>query len=329
MKFDRRLSERYEKQILENSVLRRFLWSPGGLGSVPSHPPVLLDAQIRLKDVVTVYSGTTKLLDLQLTAAGKLRSTAAPTYTKQSGPEVYGTFNVRALPAHIDAWYSHLGAVRVEEGWLKEGAWQAWLARRGFLGLNAPWAILDREAQPEGVDKSVETWLAAIRAPWQAAAAEAMPRQRNAIEFRDVGACPDFIAVLPSGDLGIVEVKHGSYGKGIYYGPIQVGGYTALWQKLLKDEAGTVANLNAMIAQRQMLGLLPAEFPAVCEKPKCVPILIVGAPKAASPVWGGDGLLGQVIQAASSAGAPLSDLQVWVVSAEDMRLKNVTRTLVP
>ncbi|BDG08584.1 hypothetical protein [Anaeromyxobacter paludicola] len=329
MKYDRRITERFERFILQSEALRRFLGSPGALGSVPTRPPVVLDAQLRLGDLVTVYAGATKVLDIRQTSAGKLRASAAATYVKQAGAGVFGTFSNDDLPTHLDAWYSFFGAVNVDAAWVKEGTWQAWLARRGFLGLHEPWAVLDREAQPEGVDRKIQQWLAAKRAPWKAAMAEEMPRQRNAVQGVDPGASPDFLAVLPTGDLGIIEVKHGSNGAGIYYGPVQVGGYVALWQELLAQDRDTVGNLNAMIEQRQRIGLLSSLFPRVRTNPKCIPLLVVGAPKAASPVWGAAGLLDKAIRAAKSAGAPLHDLEVWVATETDMRLRNVTKTLAP
>lgn len=66
-------------------------------------------------------------------------------------------------------------------------------------------------------------------------------------------------------------------------------------------------------------------------------MLMVGAPnvRSAPPrpadrrVWGSGGLLDTVIRAARSAEAPLADLQVWVASETDLKLRDVTATLTP
>ncbi|MBI5543772.1 MAG: hypothetical protein HY901_07800 [Deltaproteobacteria bacterium] len=334
LKYDRALGEKFLGLIAGHEVLRRFLAAPGVL-SVNHHPRVTLDTQLRRGNIVSIYAGLTKVLELKYLSDDRLEAKADASYMDQEPATrlgVYGTFRASEIEAKVLKWDVFLGAIKVKERqWHKEGGWQSWLARLATLGQPLPWIAVDREAELEELTGDDKVWLKEVQQRISSEATEdpALRRRKRRLE-KARGGGVDFIGVTPDGDLALMEAKHGSDEQGVYGTPIQVGGYAALWTRALQapgERANLVRNINRLIDQKRGLGLIPAQTPDLKDEPRVEPFVFIGDPKFTSQVWRGQRLLGRVLSAATKVCEPAQSLRFFTAESARFDLREVTAEL--
>jgi len=332
--FNRALRDEFEKLLLESEPLLRLLRSPGQL-NVKHQPPVTFDTQLRRGDVVSICAGLTKVLDLRYLRNGCFSASADPAYQRQNCAvqfEVFKGFTRAQLEAKVAAWATYLGKVQVgERQYRKEGAWQAWLAHRAFLGISQPWVLADREAELEGL---VGDHLAAVAKARKDIAAAVLRdplfgKRQNPIN-EDRGGGADFVGVTPDGNLALIEVKHGGNGGPCYCTPIQIGGYAALWSRALgapKAYENVVKPIQKLLEQKRRLGLLP-DGPGLSDAPRLDPSVVIAEPNLRSTVWRGPRLLARVWAAARGTNTEWAPrTRFFVCDANRFELREVTTEL--
>ena len=149
-------------------------------------------------------------------------------------------------------------------GNLKEGYWSNRLSIA--LGRNwqpeSEWLIVDRESVL-GFDNSEDKKrfftaykdaVQSIKNKLQQSAPRVWGRPNEKSDDHDFGDELDFLAIGPNKQLVCIELKHGTYTSGIYWGPLQAAVYRGVFSSQLE---GISADIIKMVRQRVELGLLP------------------------------------------------------------------------
>lgn len=267
---------------------------------------------------VTLYLGLTSVLDVD---------------------ELKGRFRLRAHTTHRQAvpndvpWSSWLSAAELEGVWPAmssylelvvdavhprwtdfEGTVHALLSNGSHHGL----AVVNREASVSFRDKGVR---ASRCAAWQAALVDAAQAVATngpwwaALPGRRLGTSPDFLAIDDAGRLLVLEAKPAAAGEGLVWSPLQVGFYARMWAALLAEVPAARGQLEAELAQRQALGLLPdGACTTLAEPLQVVPVVGIGPGVVSPEVWRRLRAVAAALTAAA-AGPPVQPLEVWRLSA--------------
>ena len=101
-------------------------------------------------------------------------------------------------------------------------------------------------------------------------------RYGSKLSGKSLGNELDFLAINRSGDILLIEFKHGSSTKGIYLSPIQIGLYFSLFQDYLTHHRqDCIRNIEDMVKQKKDMGFVPKNFPTVPLNGRIVPMLII------------------------------------------------------
>ncbi len=332
--YDRALSPAFEKLVSGSEPLLRLLRAPGRL-NVKHDLPVTFDVQFRRGDEISFYAGLTKVLVLKRLDEDRLEASADASYEAQGskGPGgAFGKFHPRELADRVAAWSDYLGRVKVRESqWRKEGAWQAWLAHRAFLGVPQPWTLFDREAELAGLSGENLAALKSAHDTIGAAAAQDPKFDRRGSPLKKSrGGGIDFLGLTPEGDIALVEVKHGSDAQGCYCTPIQVGGYAALWERALdakRAEKNVLEGIRRLLKQKRRLGMLPGTGSGLASEPRIQPFVVIAEPNLGSQVWKAQGLLSRVWAAARAASETSRRTRTFICDSKRLTLREVTADL--
>lgn len=235
---------------------------------------VRLDVQFREGDEVHLYAGLTRLVAARRTPLG-VRLHASPTYTRQ--PCAAALFRPWA-PADAgfgEALAAYLGGVAVDPRWVRrEGLVQA-----AWMGIETPWATLDREAVIGRADSAARA--DALDAPAVHAAFEAVDRRAQQEGWRrpspPKGANElDQLAVDDAGRLVLVELKEAGASE-VVTAPLQALRYVWEWHAALPD---LLPSLRALGDARRRLGLLPPSTPPLSGRLRAAIAWGEGSPSA-------------------------------------------------
>ncbi|MCE1227725.1 MAG: hypothetical protein LWW87_14775 [Geobacteraceae bacterium] len=147
---------------------------------------------------------------------------------------------------------------------MKEGYWSNRLSiayGRNWKPENE-WLIIDRESVLgfDNVDDKNNFFtkykdaVQSIKNMLQQSAPRVWGRPNEKTDDYDFGDELDFLAIGPKNQLVCIELKHGTYTSGIYWGPLQAAVYREVFSSQL-DRIST--DIITMVRQRVELGLLP------------------------------------------------------------------------
>jgi hypothetical protein len=237
--------------LLDRDALLAPLLRPWTVAGVP------LDLQFREGDEVHLYCGLTRLVTARRTHRG-VRLHASPTYTQQPcAAALFRPWEVSAS-GFGEALADYLAEVQVDARWVrKEGAVQA-----AWMAVERPWRTLDREAVIGRASTAARAQ--ALEAPAVQAAFDEV--DRLAVEGRwHRPAAPkganelDQLAIDDAGRLVLVELKDARASE-VVTAPLQALRYVWEWHA---DVASLLPSLNALLAARLRVGLLPPGTPAL------------------------------------------------------------------
>ncbi len=304
------IDARYDRRL--DSELVDYLKIGGQLdfilhGShVSADEPYALDVQLREKNKIMYYRGTTRLLVVTLLP----HEDELPTFTVQAdkfykGNPTCATFFVKLVklgktsPAEakttFQKYLSAASTIAPKSHYENqaEGYWQNRICQRFGPDCRAddPWLVIDRECVI-GFESSCakNAFFTPILKDYRSlcqkiADVDRGDRWRQTIIGKGLGDELDMLAVAPNGDLLAIELKYGTNANGIYWGPVQVGVYTQAFTQQLDNLGPAVVDL---VKQKIMLGLLPEH--ALDRLPfggfrRVRPVLAVAKANARSGCW--------------------------------------------
>lgn len=162
----------------------------------------------------------------------------------------------------------------------KEGFYQSCFSRRfGICGLpDDDIVIIDKEAVI-GYKNSTEKarifgFLQQSYKNLQQAISSLNPKEYGSnLTKKSIGNELDFLALDKTGNILLIEFKHGSNCSGIYLSPLQIGLYYELFSSLQREELEfTIMN---MLIQKQKIGLINPDWQRPSEFKDIIPVLVV------------------------------------------------------
>lgn len=262
-RYKRALSPNILKALLPKGMLR-FLVS-----DLPSDDPYALDIQLREKDKLFYYHGTTSLLTIKLKDVGgniKINATADKAYSKcpeykelmrtwvQAEDDKLRKAFLAYLPSAIDA----ANPKCYRSG--TEGYWQNRLCidwgRRALPGEK--FIIIDRECvigfdSPQDIDK----FYRPLREPYTKIRTQLQTNESKIfgkVGEKSFGDELDMLALDEQRNLIVVELKYRNNFSGICWGPLQVLAYRDAFKRKL---AYIAKDIKRLVTQKVDLGLLP------------------------------------------------------------------------
>jgi len=266
---------------VEASGIQALLRKIATLKVACASPEYALDIHIRENCELMVYHGGTCLLTIN---CSKVRGNAfekvlfkSPSYGKGKGCDyefrlLGGEQKVDNLAEvtlrvcdYLAKLIAHPTAIH-RKFYQKEGFWSNRLSIE-FGRLWRPgmdWLIIDREAvlgfdSKERKDSFYEFKLQTqrIKSNLQAYDPKLWGTPREPAKRKSTfGDELDFLAIGPDKQLLCIELKHGSYTSGIYWGPLQASVYRDAYSRQLDNITAGIKNL---VEQKVGLGLLPPE----------------------------------------------------------------------
>lgn len=252
----------------------------GPLGFLLSNIPLppddsfALDVQLREKNKVMYYHGTTCLLTVKFSVTAdhgevtRIGMTAAPSYSKCSEYTALmrRDWTLADAPKLRDAFQRYLSSVisvtadRYYRRPKAEGRWQNRLCIEWGPQAtpDTEFMIIDRECvigfdttpEKEAFYSSQNRPYLEIRRQLQTDAKETFGQVRE----KAFGDELDMLALDKQGNLVVIELKHGSYHTGIYWGPLQALTYRDAFRSTL---SAITPGIKALVKQKVALGLLP------------------------------------------------------------------------
>ena len=334
---------RYER-VLNERLLPSLL--PGGafaflIAERPVDDPFALDIQLRERNKIMFYHGTTRLLTVQLRigANGEVeaRAHAATAYGENEGCKepfraLMKWWAVGEAAAFRAALRAYLPAAVAAADFRyyrnqQEGYWQNRLCLRYGRQWTPQdeWLIIDRECVI-GFNNADEQkrFYERTRQAYQGVKDRLQNGDKGAWGEPDgqaFGGELDLLAINRSGDLATIELKHGDDASGLYWAPLQVGVYRDAFEAILSSIR---PGIQELVRQKITLGLLPEAARVRLDASglkRVEPIVAVAEPMERSACWP---KMGQVIAAMEKAGIPRPALPLRVAQltagADDLAL---------
>jgi hypothetical protein len=301
-RYDRVLGCDAERVLSEGGELRFLIDEVQSL----SDDSFALDIQIRKGNKLMYYHGTTCLLTLKFSGEAKgstmsVTASAADSYRKYQEccpprDKLMGhPWRLSEISRFKKAWQAYLKATLqgVRSGhYKKEGYWQNRLCLEfgKRWTTDCEWLVVDRECVIgfTGGNEKMAYYEKArkksldIKSQLQ----DAAKKKWGQLDKKGFGDEVDILAVNRAGKLVVIELKHSSYARGIYWGPLQVGVY----HRAFKDAPSEVVDgIRRLVNQKIALGLLPKAAKQIASNASLVwgdPVLAVAEPKIKSRCWG-------------------------------------------
>lgn len=324
------IQEMYYKRVISNK-LQRLLMCGGELHWLYNlvRERKELDFLIGSNNTqgwILVYCGTTRFLKITL---NRNRVNIAADhkylkYAKDKGLDIYGIRETTDLNFEKD--FVQMLVYLRQDNQLdrhyhnkKEGYFQNLFSRQfGIDGTgNEKFVVIDKEAvigykdirtkqkyfsEKQDIFKTIKKHLSEI---------DANKYGRN-ISKDALGNEVDFLAVNRSGDVLLIEFKHGSSAKGIYLSPIQIGLYCNIFQDYVSHNRQVfIDDIGEMIRQKKSMGLISPNIPEVTLTGKIIPMLVIAQFNPKSSAFDTFGKVLQVCREEFKDNAWLSDLEVY------------------
>jgi hypothetical protein len=232
----------------------------------------------------TLYVGTTKALDLEVTQAGKFRLKTHASHATDASlrwVEAWSTLHTpewfAAEWGSVEAYLDRvISSVSRNGKHLQEGVVQSAVSRYSGNGF----AMVDREAVVSYANQAVKTrQLKAINGPWLSAVkrTDGPTWWAGAAPAKSSTEC-DLLAVSDDGQLTAIEIKPSSATpSAIAFSPIQARQYADQFQAWL-DEHGSdgTATLTELMKQQQAIGMRsPGELPRIDAGLRVKPVVVI------------------------------------------------------
>ncbi|HRU15449.1 MAG TPA: hypothetical protein P5017_06990 [Anaerohalosphaeraceae bacterium] len=275
---------------------------------------------------VSVYCGTTRLLRISL-KRNRVNIAADHKYlkyAKDKGLDIYGIRETTDL--YFEKDFVQMLVYLRQDNQLdryyhnkKEGYFQNLFSRQfGIDGTgHENFAVIDKEAvigyqdirakqnyfsKKQDIFKTIKKHLSEI---------DANKYGRN-ISKDALGNEVDFLAVNRSGDVLLIEFKHGSSTKGIYLSPIQIGLYCSIFNDYVRrNRQDFMDNIGEVIKQKKAIGLISPNFPKVSLTGKIIPMLVIAQFNPKSSAFDTFGEVLKICREIFKDNTWLSDLEVY------------------
>ena len=298
LRYSRILSQAFENHLVGNGALSILVKDP----TLWSHSDrFAFDVHVREGDVITLYHGTTKLLDAHYDSRqDQVVFSASRSYSSVDGyQDLMRTWAPHELTSaerlhEVLSGYLSAASEKANDRYYrnkKEGFWQnrVSLAFGRMCHADAEWLVIDREAEvgfPSEVARQL--FQEPIQEKYASIKTQVISSQgwsRGAAGARGFGNQCDFLAIGREDNLYCIELKHGSDAAKITFGPLQVAVYRDIFSKALP---AITEEIKALVLQKVKVGLLPKD--AVARLPKgnfrsVVPVLAVAVPNPNSSCW--------------------------------------------
>ena len=236
------------------------------------------------KEWISVYRGLTRLISISKRRTPDAIKIDADDSYKKIEPDLYGndipvTKNFKFLLSDL------LNKVRKNEKFdryynnKKEGYYQNKLSRKyGINGSSdSDFVIVDKEAV---IGYESEECKNAIFGECQKKYKELQKeisidhkKYGKDLEKKSIGNELDFIAVDKTGNILLIEYKHGTNTAGIYLSPLQIGLYYDLFTKF--DRKTLDESILSQIEQKQKIGLINPDWKIPEKLKDIIPVLII------------------------------------------------------
>lgn len=322
-RYDRVLDKRLLPSLLPDGPFH-FL-----IGKLPVDDPFALDVQLRERNKLVYYHGTTRVLTVQLRVGVngiEAKAHAAEAYGENPGCRQHycklmrwwGVGDANAFRTAFMAYLPNATAAAESTFYRnqQEGYWQNRLCVRFGRDWTPAdeWLVVDRECVV-GFNhvKEQAAFYNGITGDNQGikdGLQHANKEQWGVPDGKPFSDQLDMLAINRSGDLAAIALTHGTNSSGIYWGPLQVSVYHDAFFKILGSIRGQIREL---VAQKIELGLLPAAARTLLDTSKLTrvePILVVAEPPAAgSTAWG---LMTGVLAEMARANVPRSSMPLRI-----------------
>jgi hypothetical protein len=297
---------RYDRAFSENA-LKALL--PGGpfrfmVTDLPRHnkDPYCMDLQLREKNTLMYYRGTTRLLTVQIKLNGGLHAvaTADKAYgayplcrdeyaklMKRPWMAAESTEMKRAFDVYLASAAKACRANYYREG--TEGYLQNQLCCE-WTKPGSEWLVIDRECVI-GFDTRGEQreYYDPILNPYASIRNEFQTQDKvtwGVPAGKSFGDELDLLALDREGKVVLIELKHGGNASGIYWGPMQILAYRDVFRKKLSEIS---PSLKELVRQKVALGLLSEDALARLPQGDFAfggAVLGIGDPNPRSSCWG-------------------------------------------
>lgn len=235
---------------------------------------------------ISVYRGLTRLLSIHprkrkpqeiiIDAHDKYKDMFNNLYGKDKDVNINFQYDLSELIRQIR------GDTKLERHYdnKKEGYYQNDLSRRyGICGDNGTdFVIIDKEAEIGYENQKEKNELFGpiqkrYKKLQKKISIEDPVKFGKNLEKKPIGKALDFLALDKEGNILLIEFKHGSNTSGIYLSPLQIGLYYDIFNALPRkglDEA-----VNAMLVQKQKIGLINPEWKAPKTLKDIIPVLVI------------------------------------------------------
>ena len=322
--------EMYYKRVISNE-LQRLLMCGGELHWLYrlvrewKEIDFLIGAN-NFQEWISVYCGMTRLLEITLkrnqvsiSADLKYRN-----YAEQKGLDIYGIKEMTDLNFEKD--FVQLFFCLRQDNQLhrhyynkKEGYFQNLFSRQFGIEStgNEDFVVIDKESVVGYQDTATRTKIFSI----QQEKFREIKKHLSEIDEKKygknlsretIGNELDFLALNGSGNVLLIEFKHGSSAKGIYLSPIQIGLYCDIFQEYIsRNRQGFIDDIGEMIKQKKTMGLICPNFPEVNLTGKIVPMLVIAQFNPKSSALETFGKVLQICREEFKDNAWLSNLEVY------------------
>ncbi|KAF0159063.1 MAG: hypothetical protein FD159_810 [Syntrophaceae bacterium] len=268
------MTVRYERSLNKESV--DLLKSTGKLNFlidgyetwIPDDPNAF-DIHLREKNEIMIYHGGTRLITISLSNDSvKLSTDKSYSRVGVSYSTLMREWAFDDLVKKQKEYKDYLiEAARIAQNKFYDNKKEGWWSNRLslYFGKNwdveKEWLIFDREAvlgfkkrdeKSMFYEKMKEKYLV-IRSKFRKDNPKIWGKEDLRKSFGDE---LDFLAIGPAKELFCIELKHGSYTSGIYWGPLQVSVYKDAFYEVVSSISD---NIKCLVKQKIDLGLLPVE----------------------------------------------------------------------
>jgi hypothetical protein len=279
--YDRTLSPDFASLLERNGALRwlfHFVWGRDDLD--------FLVGKSGNTQWISVYRGLSRMVTVSPTAKGGIKYDAAEAY-KEMDPSLFGAVtkdDIRDVSGRLEALRESIANDKKYNRYFnneKEGFYQNKLSRAAGIraAADSEFVVVDKEAVIGYRDAKVkQAKLGGSRQRYRDIQAKLSKIDSNPyganLTKKALGNELDFLAVDRSGNILLIEYKHGTNTSGIYLSPLQIGLYYDIFTTHI-DRDHLCESVCKMFRQKQQIGLIHSAWKMPTLSGKILPVLII------------------------------------------------------